>query len=259
MAASILLLSAASGCGGEKADPAENVMMAADNARDAGSAHAQMSISLDPVEGESGMGLNVQGDAWMDMAGETVDARFTVMGMEVSLRYVEGDAYIELGGKWYLLSPDVIEGMGEGTVEALVKVILSYPDIFASASNVKELGEKRVGDFDCTEYEVEADLQAVAALEPVQELAPELGMTPDEIEDYLREAGLEMKVCVQKDEPVIREIYLAATMDLPDIGEVAGMSVLPSRANVRIQIAFPDYGMTVDVQAPPDARPFEGL
>ncbi|MDY6794106.1 MAG: hypothetical protein SWK76_02310 [Actinomycetota bacterium] len=247
------------GCGGEGRDPAETMSLAARNARDAGSVHAQMNITLAPEEGESGIGLNVQGDAWLDMAGEKLEARFTVMGMELSLRYVDKTAYLEWGGDWYYITAESIEGVGEGAVEAAVKVLVDYPDIFSSFSSVAETGEKEVGSFECTRYELVPDTEALLSLESVKALAGELGMTEDEIKAYIDNANVNMEVCIQKDEPVIREVYFAVDVDLPDVGELVGIPLLPSRARAEIQIAFPEYGMQVEVQSPPEAKPLQGI
>jgi hypothetical protein len=247
------------GCGTKSQEPMETLATAVQAARDAGSAHAQMNVSLSPLEGESGMGLNIQGDAWLDMNAGVLEARFTVMGMELSLRYVDGTAYLQFGGKWYVLTSDILEGVGEDTIAALVNVLASIPEIFASSTEVTELGDEKVGDYECTRMEVVPDLQAISTLEPVQKLATELGMDPDELVAYLEDADVVMEVCVQKDEPVMREVYLAASVELPTIGDLVGIPLLPEKARVEITMDFPEYGMEVEVQAPADATPFEGL
>lgn len=247
------------GCGTKSQEPMETLATAVQAARDAGSAHAQMNVSLSPLEGESGMGLNIQGDAWLDMNAGVLEARFTVMGMELSLRYVDGTAYLQFGGTWYVLTSDILEGVGEDTIAALVDVLASIPEIFASSTEVTELGDEKVGDYECTRMEVVPDLQAISTLEPVQKLATELGMDPDELVAYLEDADVVMEVCVQKDEPVMREVYLAASVELPTIGDLVGIPLLPEKARVEITMDFPEYGMEVEVQAPADATPFEGL
>jgi len=247
------------GCGGKTQDPKETLAQAARGAREAGSVHAQINVILAPLEGESGLGVNVQGDAWLDMNGKALEARFTVMGMELSLRYVDGKAYLQMGGKWYVLTGEVIAGIGEGVIGALVNVLVTYPELFSSTAEVSELGDKKVGDYQCTNLKVVPDLQAIAALGPVQKLAGELDMTADEIEGYLQGTDLKMEACLQKKEPVIREVYLAANVELPQMGEVAGIPLLPTKAHMEAQIDFPEYGMMVEVQPPPNPAPFKGL
>ena len=247
------------GCGEKTVDSQSDLTLAAQHAKDAGSVHAQANITLEPLEDEPGMGLNIQGDAWLDLNSEALEARFTVMGMELSLRYVDGAAYVEWGGEWYYLTDEAIAGLGIGAIESLVKLLVNYPDIFSNVSEVEELGDKTVGDYECMEVRVTLDMEAITATEAVQELAAEMDVTLDEINDYLEESGLEITVCVQKDEPVIREIHIVADVDLPDVGEVAGIPLLPSRAHMDMLVIFPEYGVQVDVQPPSDAKPFEGL
>jgi hypothetical protein len=193
------------------------------------------------------------------MDAKVMEARFTVMGMELSLRYVDEVAYLQLGGKWYILEGEVIAGVGEGTIAAMVNLLASYPEIFSETSEVNDLGDKKVGDYQCTNLEVVPDLQAMAGLESVQQLAAELDMTAEEIETYLHDADLRMEVCVQKDEPVMRQVYLAANLELPEMGQIAGIPLLPAKAHIELTIDISEYGMKVEVQAPPEATPFKSL
>lgn len=255
IAAALLL----AGCGGKAGDPMDDLSAAARHAGEAGSVHAQANIILEPLEGEQGIGLNVQGDVWLDMNKEALEARFTVMGMELVLRYMDGTAYIEWGGEWYYLTDEGAAGFGVGSVKALVRLLFNYPDILSNVSGVEKLGDKKIGDYNCTELKVTLDLEAVTAMESVQELAAGMDMTPEEINDYLGESGLEITVCVQKEEPVIRGVNIKADSELPDVGEIAGIPLLPARAHIDAQVIFPEYGVQVEVQPPPDAKPFEGL
>jgi outer membrane murein-binding lipoprotein Lpp len=254
--ATILLLG---GCGGKAQDPKEALEQAASSAREAGSIHAQMNIALSPLGGEAGMALNVQGDARLDMNTKIMDAGFTVMGMELSLRYVDKKAYLQFGSKWYILSGDIAAGIGEGTIASVVNTLASYPDLLSSAVEVTELGEKTIGGYKCDNLQVTADPQVVASLDPVQQLAGDLDMTAEEIEAYLRDSDLQIEVCVQKDEPIIREVFLSLNTELPDIGKIAGMDLLPSQAHVEITIDIQEYGIPVEVQPPENASPFKGL
>ncbi len=246
------------GCGAKSQDPKEMLATAVQAARDAGSAHARLNVSISPLEGEKGMGLNVQGDAWLDMDAGVMDTRFTVMGMELSLRYVETTAYLQFGGKWYVLTADILEGVGEETIAAAVDALSSIPEVISSGTEATAMGDEKVGGFSCTRMEVVPDPRAIAALEPVAKLAAELDMSPDELVDYLEEADVEMEVCVQKDEPVIREVYLAASVKLPSIGDLVGIPLLPDTARVEITMYFTEYGVSVDVRAPTGAEPFKG-
>ncbi len=248
-----------SGCGGKTVDPKESLEQAVSDAREAGSVHAQMNIALTPLEGEAGMALNVQGDALLDMNAKAMEAKFTVMGMELSLRFVDQKAYLQFGSKWYTLSGDIMAGIGQGTIASAVNTLASYPDLLSSIVEVTELGEKTVVGYECNNLKVTVDPQAVAALASVQQLAGELDMTAEEIEEYLREADLRIEVCVQKDEPIIREVYLSLNTELPDVGKVMGMDLIPANAHVEVTIDVQEYGVPVEVQAPSNATPFKGL
>ena len=255
LAATLIL----AGCGGKSQDPQEMLAAAAQAARDAGSAHAQLNVVISPLDEGPGMALNIMGDAWLDMNKGVLEARFTVMGLELSLRYVDETAYLNLGGDWYVLTSDIVEGMGEGAIAAIVEVLASVPEILSSNAEVKESGTEKVGDYECTRMEVVPDLQAISALEPVAKLAGELDMDEDELMAFLEDADIIMEVCIQNDEPVIREVYLAASTELPYVGDIMGIALLPEMARVEITMDFPEYGMEVDVQAPEGAQPFEGL
>ncbi|MEW6554851.1 MAG: hypothetical protein AB1384_11260 [Actinomycetota bacterium] len=250
---------ALAGCGGKEQSLDESFQAATQAARDAGSAHAQINASLSPLEGEGGMGLNVQGDAWMDMDAGALEARFTVLGMEVSLRYVDGTAYVQFGGGWYVLQGELMEDIDEGTIDALVGLLSSIPEIISSTVELNEVGEKSVGDYECVEVELVPDLPAIMALDPVRKLVGELDMSEDEALEYLEEADIAIEVYIQKDEPVIRRAYLAATMELPAMGDIVGIPLLPEVARIEVTVDFPEYGVEVDVKAPEDAKPFEGL
>ncbi|MDD3717662.1 MAG: hypothetical protein PHP28_03235 [Actinomycetota bacterium] len=246
------------GCGG-KQDPQEAFAAATHAAREAGSAHAQINVVLSPREGETGTELNLQGDAWMDMDAGTLEARFTVMGMELSVRYVDDTAYVQFGGKWYVVQGEMLDGAGEGVIGSFVAVLSSLPEIISSTLELNELGEKKVGDRDCVLLEVVPDLRAISAMDPVREVAAQLEMSQGELREYLEEADVAIEVCVQKDEAVVRQVFMAASVELPTLSDIVGIPLLPEMARVEITMDFPEYGMEVDVRAPADAVPFEGL
>lgn len=246
------------GCGSESEDPQASLEQATQNAREAGSVHAQLNVTLDPQDGQSGMGVNVQGDAWLDTKNKTMEATLTVLGLNASLRYVDGKGYLKWGNNWYELTGELMPGIGKGAIDALVNLLSTYPDLFSNAE-ISVIGDKKVGNYDCTNYEIVPDLDALAAMPAVQQLASQLGMKADELQTALAQSGLQMQVAIQKSEPVIREIYLAANVTLPQGGKVMGMKILPEKAHIEAQIDFPEYGITVQVQAPPDAKPFKGL
>ena len=258
MAFSMILL-LFGGCGGKTQDPSQDLAQAAQYAKEAGTIRPQINIAIKPPEGESGTSLNIQGDAKIDMVARVMEAKFTVMGMEISVRYVDEKAYLLYGAKWYTLTGgDIIAGLGKGTIAALVSVLSSFPDIVTSAAEVTKLGDKSVGGYNCNNLEMIPDLQAITALASVQQLADELDMTSDEILAYLQGANLGMEVCVQKDDLIIREVYIALDTELPEMGKIAGIPLLPTKAHVEITIDIPEYGVKVEVQSPSNAIPYQG-
>ncbi len=250
----------AAGCGGKR-DYGRDLQEAAEKAVAAGSFHAQFNAVITPLEGASGMGLTAQGDAWLDMDPAAAEARLTVLGMEISLRYTGEAVYLQMGGEWYEVPSSTLRemGLGKGTLAAAMDVLASAPEILSSASTVSETGSKRVGDHECTELAVSLDLEAVAGMEAVRKLAEELGMSQEELASFLADADPEMSVCVQRDEPVIRQMFVAFSTELPDLGGLMGLGLLPEKARVEITLDLPEYGMEVEVQPPADAKPFQGF
>lgn len=248
------------GCGGKR-DYGRELREAAERAVAAGSFHAQLNAVITPLEGASGMGLTAQGDAWMDMDPVAAEARLTVLGMEISLRYKEDEAYVHMGGEWYEVPASTLQemGWGEGTLAAAMDVLASAPEMISHASSLDEVGLKKVGGRECAELAVTLDMQAVAGMESVRGLARELDMSREELLAFLEEAQPEMRVCVQRDEPVIRQIYLAFSTELPEVGGLVGLGLLPERARVELTMDLPEYGMEVEVEAPAGARPFKGF
>ncbi len=246
-------------CGKGEQPPQERLQAAAEAAREAGSFHAQVLVAVSPRAGERGASMNAQGDVWADMVEGKMEARLTALGMELSLRYLEGKAYVRFGGEWYALEGEIAEGIDEEAVGAIAGLLGAAPDIVAAAEEVEKTGEKKVGDYDCDVLAVKPDLGAIGSLPAVVEVGAALGLSQDEVVQYLEDAGVAMEVCVQKGEDVIRQIALSADIDLPEMGEVAGIPLLPEKAHLEISIDFPAYGVEVDVQPPADAKPFSAL
>ncbi len=255
----LLVLPFLAGCGGRVEDPMAMLQDTARNSRAEASMHAQMSATLTPEEGEGGLGLNIQGDAWLDMDAAVAEARFTVMGMELSLRYVDGTAYLQMGGTWYEVASGIMPGIGPGALGAAVEIFTSFPDILTCASEANEVGEEEVGGLKCVVLGVVPDLAAISNLESVRKLADELYMTPQEVEEYLADAEPEMKVSVEKGKLLMRKIYIAANLNLSGLGSVGGLVSLPETARLEFSAQIPEYGMVVEVQPPAEVKPFQGL
>jgi len=247
------------GCGEEKRNPTEMLDQAAQSAREANTIHAQLNAVLTPQEGESGMGLSAQGDAWLDINARTMEARLTVLGMELSLRYVGETAYLQMGGKWYTLKGEVVAGIDEGAIAAAVDLLASFPELLSANSGVNDLGDMKVGEYQCAHLEVQPDVQAMAGLEVVRRLAEEMDATEQEVEGYLRDADPHMEVWVQKDEAVIRQVFISANLELPEMGKIAGIPLLPSKSHLELTINISEYGVKVEVQPPQEAAPFKGF
>lgn len=246
------------GCGEEKGDYSGDLVAAAAALSEAGSAHVLVNALVSPPEGEGGMSLSVQGDAWVDFRSPALEARFTVMGMEVSLRYVEGRVYLRAGGRWYSLSA---EGMGasENLPTSLAGLVNSLPELLSASVSVDYLGKKRVGSFDCLEVEVHPDVGALSRREEVRGLAEVMGVDPGELEGIISASHPQIKVCVQKGEPVIRQVFLAADAGFSSLNQWLGLGLLPAEGRVEITADFPEYGVEVAVESPADTRPFKGL
>lgn len=248
-----------SGCGKEERDDSRDLTEAAAAAVEAGSAHAQLNATLTPLEGETGMEVSVQGDAWLSLEPLLAEARLTALGLELSVRYAEGALYLQMGGTWYRVSPDGLAGMGEGAVQAAVEAVKDLPDILSTARSVTYLGEKKVGGVPCRLLSVELDLEAAASLETVRRLAEAMLVGVQEVVEYLEESNLQLEVCLEEKKPVIREVFLAMDVDLTSLPEISGIPLLPQRARLQAFFQFPEYGMEVEVQPPLESVPFTGF
>ena len=253
-----LVAAGTSGCGKEKSDYSGDLTAAAAALSEAGSAHVLVNALVSPPEGEGGMSLNVQGDAWIDFRAPALEARFTVMGMEVSLRYVEGQVFLRAGGRWYTLSPESM-GAGENLPSSLAGLLNSLPELLSASVSVDYLGKKRVGSFDCLEVEVHPDIGALSRREEVMGLAEDMGVDPGELEEIISASHPQIKVCIQEGEPVIRQVFLAADAGFSGFNQWLGLGLLPAEGRVEITADFPEYGVEVAVEPPADARPFKKL
>ncbi len=139
LAALLLVPAWLCGCGKKEQPPRERLEAAAEAAREAGSAHAQLFVSVSPREGERGTSMNVQGDVWADMQAGNMEARLTVLGMEVAARYVEGRAYVRFGGQWYVLEGEIAQGVDEEAVTALAGLLGAAPEIVSAAEEVEKV------------------------------------------------------------------------------------------------------------------------
>ncbi len=254
----MMVLGLSAGCGSEERDYGKDLVDAAAALAEAGSAHILVNAVVSPPEGEAGMTLNVQGDAWADLNAPAMEARFTVLGMELSFRYVGGEAFLRVGGSWYSLAAEKPGGPGE-LPASLVAVLKALPEILASTASVERVGEKRAASFDCVELEVRLDAGALVEREAVRGLAEDLGLSPAELEDLIAASHPLLRVCIQKGEPVIRQVFLAADVDLSLIGERLGSGLLPEKGRLEVTADLPEHGVEVSVEPPAEARPFEGL
>ena len=247
------------GCGGKARSPRERLEAAARAARDAGSLQARLNLGLSPLEEGKGMSLSLEGDARVDLGKGAVEALLTAMGMEVSLRYVDGRAYMQLGGTWYALEGELGGGIDASLIGAVVDFLPSLPELLSGASEVREVGERKVSGYDCSLLEVVPDLRAISSVDAVRGLARELGLSEEELLEYLEGADLSVQVYVQKGEPILRQVSLAASVELPSLDEVLGIPLLPDRGRVEATLFLERYGVDVEVEAPTGAVPFAGF
>lgn len=253
-----LVAGLATGCGKAERDYSKDLVTASEGFSAAGSAHALVNATISPLEGEGGLTLNAQGDAWVDLATPALEARFTVLGMELSLRYTGGRVFIRIGGNWYSLSEESL-GVDEWVDASLMKLAAALPKAIASSATVLFRGDKKVGSFDCAELEVQLDFPALAEMAEVRELAEDLGVGTEELVDMLSGSHPEIRVCLQKDQPVLRQLYLAADLELSSFKETLPVGLLPEKGHLEVTVDFPEYGVEVRVEAPAEARPFTGL
>lgn len=246
------------GCGKEERDYSKDLHAAAAALSEEGSAHALVNAAISPLEDGAGMALSVQGDAWIDLREPALEARFTVLGMEISLRYTQGHPYLKMGGSWYSLSTEGL-GVSEETPSSLVDLVKALPEVLSASVSVDYLEDRKVGSFDCVELEVHPDFKSLSELEQVRGLAEDLGITPEELQEVLSASNLEIRVSVQKGDPVIRQIYVAADADLSPFNERLGLGLLPQKGRLELTAEFSEYGVEVAVEPPPEARPFKGL
>lgn len=246
------------GCGSKAADPQQGLDQAVQSAKDAGSVKAEINVNLSPQEGTSGSPVSIQGESNLDMNAKVLEGTFTPMGVDVQLRYVNAETYAKFGSTWYQITGDIVPGLGKDSVGAVVNLLAAYPDLFSGAT-LNAIGDMKVGNYDCTNYDVTPDYAALSANASLKRLADQLGMNADDLEGTLTRAGFEMQVAIQKSEPVIREVTFSANADMPQGGKIAGISLLPAKAHIDATIDFPDYGMAVQVSAPEGAKPFTGI
>jgi hypothetical protein len=256
---SAVLTTSIAGCGKGEVDAEQLLDSAIRAAEEAGSVHAQLNVSLVPQEGEEGTGVNVQGDAWMDMDKELMEARFTFMGMEISLRYVQGDAYAQLGGTWYFLGGKSSAEGEAGTIAPVLHLLFYYPALLSAYSSVTRSGDKTVGDERCVLLEVKPDPEALASMEEVLDLASVLQVDEQEMLDYLRYADPVIQVAVSEKEELIREMTIHARVEMEGVPDIAGVPLLPEKAEMNLRALFPEYGVEIDVQAPENVEIFVGF
>jgi hypothetical protein len=246
------------GCGSKaEQDPQESLALATQSVKDAGSVKALINVNISPQEGSDGTTINVQGDASLDMNAKVMEANLTVMGLNLTVRYVNSTGYIKLANTWYELSGELMPGIGKDTISGAVNLLSTYPDLLANATLTKT-EDMKVGDYDCVNYDVTLDYAALAANTSLQQLASQLGMQGD-LASNLQNAGFQMQVAIQKSEPILREVFMTANMDMPEGGKLMGLPLLPAKAHIEGTIDFPDYGIDVQVQAPQGAKPFTGI
>ncbi|OFW55557.1 MAG: hypothetical protein A2W01_04875 [Candidatus Solincola sediminis] len=247
------------GCGSKAQDPQESLNQAVQSAREAESVKAQINVTVSPQAGTTGMGVDVQGDAGLDMKAKTMEASLSAMGISLDLRYVNSSGYLKFGSTWYELTGELVPGIGKDTLDGFVNLLAGYPDLFSNVAEITKAGDKKVGNYDCTNYDVTPDLNALAANASIRQLAEQLGMESGSLADTLQQAGLEMQIAIQKSEPIIREVFIAANADMPQGGKIMGIPLLPAKAHIETVIDFPEYGIAVKVEAPQGAKPFTGI
>jgi hypothetical protein len=258
LAALFLLIPGVLGCGGGGEDPVGTFRAAASTLEGTATLHAQVEGELSPPEEEARTILPFQGDLWVDVAAGALEARMTLLGMDLMARYVGGEAFLHWGGKWFYLSPEGSGIFDRDNIRWAVEVLFRLPR-FLSMADAEPAGEGQAGQYKVFFLDLRFDYRALAEEAEVRELAVALGRDPSELAHWLEEMDPRIRVGVDKKEKLLRELQLESDIRLEGPVRLGGAIALPSRARFRLHAFFPEFGMEVKVSPPSQAEPFRGL
>ncbi|MEJ5186508.1 MAG: hypothetical protein WHT46_05450 [Candidatus Geothermincolales bacterium] len=246
------------GCGGGKEDPLEAFQAAASALAETPTVHAQVEGEVSPEEDDKKSSYPFQGDLWLDTAARAMEARMTVLGMELMARYVGGEAYFQWGGKWFYLSQ---EGKGLFDLDNFrmaMEVLFKLPGLLSAAEAVPA-GEGRAGQHGVLYLDLNFDYRTLAEREDLRGIAEAVGRDPSEISSWLEEADPVIRIGVGKVDKVLREMDLEMEVKLEGPVKLGGMITLPPSMRLRMHVLFPEFGMEVKVAPPTQAEPFRGF
>ena len=166
------------------------------------------------------------------------------MGFAGELRYVDGQAYLQLGGDWFSLTGAGNDSLS-GLATDLADTAFSYPRLLAEYISVEDLGTDKVAGRQCDHLKVNLDLQSLADLPVVKKIGDLLGVDPadlfSELEDGSRGGGVG-----GRGHSYIRKITITADLDMGNGGLDFGIDLLKGQHagewNRRLQRLQPASG-----------------
>ncbi len=253
LAPTLLLLTLA-GCGGQ--DPAAILRAGLDKSSAATSLQADILVETEPGSGTRSIPLSLKGTIAVDQVASSAEIGFAVMGFAGEVRYVDGQAYLQLGEDWFSLTGagnDSLSGLATG----LADTAFSYPLLLAEYISVEDLGTDKVAGRQCDHLKVNLDLQSLADLPVVQKIGGLLGVDPADLFSELEKMAPAVEVWVDASGSYIRKITITADLDMGNGGLDFGIDLLKGSMRVTGTVVFSDYNLPLDIEAPTNTKPFD--
>ncbi len=247
-----LLLVAAAGCGGKT--PEETLNAGLEKSSTAVSLKADILIETEPESGSRSIPLTLEGTAAVDTVARAASLSVEAMGIEVELRYVEGDSFVELGGEWYTLASGE-DSFLAALVEGVSEAAFSYPQLLEQYTEVEDLGQEKVSGRECRHLAVSLELQGLADQPAVEKIGALLDVEPSDLLDELEYLAPEVEVWVDQQDFYIRKITISARVDAGD--GLGGIDLIKGRMGVTGTAVFSEYNLPLEIEAPAQASPFD--
>jgi hypothetical protein len=253
LAALLLVLAACDDGGGTGAAPEERLANAQQATRDAESARVEMTISFEGAEGDAMAGQQMTGEGVISFAGERGQLSLTMPELAaegidaIETRFVDGLVYTQLpmgpGGDevlWVRIDPEEQGAAGDATTTDPSANL----GMLQGVEDVEEVGEEEIRGEPTTHYALTIDLEAARDQvdDEQQRAAIERAMRD------LDSATMPMEVWLDGDDRVRRQ---RQEVDLADV-QAAQPGQAPMSGTVVTVVEFYDFGVDVDVEAPPE-------
>ena len=244
-----LLLAA---CGGGGAFTLESLAQAADRTRDEGSSRVEI-VSTVTVGGET---MESRGEGAFDYAGNrgTMTMQVPEAGGAMDVRVVDGVSYVRLpeaeraqlpeGATWVRVEDEA--GASTGFEQQSPADVLDF--LRASDSEPEEVGTEEVRGVETTHYRAQLDIRRMAEqdLERVPEEHRErMRRDLQQLLQLLEEPTVPVELWVD-DDGLLRRMELRMAMQVP------GPTGEPTALELTQRMELFDYGVEVDVEAPPE-------